>query len=48
MEKAKKKQLKKDSDALQKAISKLRVDKVTPEQIEHIRITKAQVEQTMN
>ena len=47
MDKTKKKQLKKDSDALQKALSKLRVDKVTPEQIENIRLAKAQTEQTM-
>ncbi len=47
MDKAKKKQLKKDADALQKALSKLRVDKVTPEQIENIRQAKVLLEQTM-
>lgn len=47
MDKAKKKQLKKDADALQKTLSKLRVDKVTPEQIANIRQAKAQLEQTM-
>ncbi|MBP3610296.1 MAG: molecular chaperone DnaK [Lachnospiraceae bacterium] len=47
MDKSKKKQLKKDADALQKTLSKLRVDKVTPEQIANIRQAKAQLEQTM-
>ncbi|MBQ3134038.1 MAG: molecular chaperone DnaK [Clostridia bacterium] len=47
MDKAKKKQLKKDSDALQKTLSKLRVDKVTPEQIENIRQAKSQLEITL-
>ncbi len=47
MDKNRKKQLKKDSDALQKALSKLRLDKVTPEQIENIRQAKAQLEVTL-
>ncbi|MBP3568434.1 MAG: molecular chaperone DnaK [Lachnospiraceae bacterium] len=47
MDKNRKKQLKKDSDALQKALSRLRVDKVTPEQIENIRQAKAQLEQSL-
>lgn len=47
MDKNRKKQLKKDSDVLQKALSKLRVDKVTPEQIENIRQAKAQLEVTL-
>ena len=47
MDKAKKKQLKKDADVLQKALSKLRVDKVTPEQIENLRQAKTQLEQMM-
>ena len=47
MDKNRKKQLKKDSDALQKALFKLRLDKVTPEQIENIRQAKAQLEQSL-
>lgn len=47
MDKARKKQLKKDSDALQKALSKLRVDKVTKEQIEALRSAKLALEQTL-
>lgn len=47
MDKARKKQLKKDSDALQKALSKLRVDKVTKEQIDALRSAKLALEQTL-
>ncbi|MBO5178623.1 MAG: molecular chaperone DnaK [Lachnospiraceae bacterium] len=47
MDKNRRKQLKKDSDALQKALSRLRVDKVTPEQIENIRQAKAQLENAL-
>lgn len=47
MDKARKKQLKKDSDTLQKALSKLRVDKVTKEQIEALRSAKLALEQTL-
>lgn len=44
MDKAEKKQVKKDMAALQKEVSKLRVDKVTQEQVDSLRQTKAQLE----
>lgn len=47
MDKARKKQLKKDSDALQKVLSRLRVDKVTQEQIDALRSAKLALEQTL-
>ena len=44
MDKAEKKQIKKDMNALQKPLGKLRLDKVTEEELAHIREMKAQLE----
>jgi molecular chaperone DnaK len=44
IEKEEKKQIKKDSNALQKLLMKLRVDKVTEKEIENIRSAKQQLE----
>lgn len=44
MDKAKKKQIKKDMNALQKPLGKLRLDKVTEEELAYIREMKAQLE----
>jgi molecular chaperone DnaK len=44
IEKEEKKQIKKDSSALQKLLMKLRVDKVTEQEVENIRAAKGQLE----
>jgi molecular chaperone DnaK len=44
IEKEEKKQIKKDSNALQKLLMKLRVDKVTEQEVENIRAAKEQLE----
>jgi molecular chaperone DnaK len=44
LEKEEKKQIKKDSNALQKLLMKFRVDKVTEEKMEEIRYAKQQLE----
>jgi molecular chaperone DnaK len=44
IEKEEKKQIKKDSNALQKLLMKLRVDKVTEQEVENIRAAKGQLE----
>lgn len=46
LEKAEKKQIKKDCDELQKRLSKLRMDSVTQEDVEHIKQAKNQLEES--
>lgn len=46
MDKAKKKQVKADSAQLQKLLTKIRVDKITREEVEDLRRCKAQLEAT--